>query len=343
MRSGASQVVDENRARCKSMQTLAKTTHPGYNGRHHQTRFRSEESTVIKIGNAPCSWGVIENVEGSRLTYENVLDEMSETGYAGTELGDWGFMPTDPSELSVALNQRKLELIGSWVSVYLHDASRLSRSIDEAVRTARLLRTVGGEKAVIVLGNDPHTDIIRTNNAGRITPEMGLTAAQFEAFTNGANAVARAVKDETGLHTVFHPHIATFVETPDEIDAFVNGTDPDLVGIAFDTAHIAFGGGDPIAALRKYGDRVRHVHFKGYSEQAAAKCRNEKIDGVAAVGEGVFCELAESDIDFVSVLAVLREIDYEGWIVVEQDVLPGTGTPKENAKRNREFIQTLGV
>jgi inosose dehydratase len=298
---------------------------------------------MIRVANAPCSWGVIENVEGSRLTYENVLDEMAATGYEGTELGDWGFMPTDPKALAAALKQRGLALVASWVSVYLHDPSRLDQSIAEAVRTAGLLRAVGGEEAVIVLGNDPHSDIIRTNNAGRVTPEMSLTPAQFRKFTDGANAVARAVHGETGLRTVFHPHIATFVETPEEIETFVAGTDPGLVGIAFDTAHIAYGGGDPIAALRKYGDRVRHVHFKGYSESAAAKCRAEKIDGVAAVGEGVFCELAESDIDFSTVLKLLREIGYDGWIVIEQDVLPGTGTPRDNAQRNRDYLKSIGI
>lgn len=298
---------------------------------------------MIRVANAPCSWGIIENVEGSRQTYEDVLDEMAATGYEGTELGDWGFMPTDPDKLSAALAKRNLDLVGSWVSTYLHDPSKLDQSIEEAVRTARLLRAVGGERAVIVLGNDPHTDIIRTNNAGRVTPEMGLTKDQFKKFTDGANAVAGAIKKETGLRTVFHPHIATFVETPEEVQAFVDGTDPDLVGIAFDTAHIAYGGGDPIAALRKYGDRVRHVHFKGYSEKAAEKCRREHIDGVAAVGEGVFCELAESDIDFGTVLSVLKEINYDGWIVIEQDVLPGTGTPKDNAQRNRDYLRSIGI
>ncbi len=298
---------------------------------------------MIRVANAPCSWGVIENVEGSRLTYENVLDEMAATGYAGTELGDWGFMPTDPDVLAAALERRNLSLVASWVSVFLHDPSLLDNSIAEAIRTARLLRAVGGEEALVVLGNDPHTDIIRTNNAGRVSPEMSLTAAQFNKFTDGANAIARAIRDETGLRTVFHPHIATFVETPAEIETFVAGTDPDLVGIAFDTAHIAYGGGDPISALRKYADRIRHVHFKGYSESAARRCRANRIDGVSAVGEGVFCELAESDIDFSKVLSVLKDVEYDGWIVIEQDVLPGTGTPRDNAQRNREYLKSIGI
>lgn len=298
---------------------------------------------MIRIGNAPCSWGVIENVEGSRLTWDVVLDEIAATGYEGTELGDWGFMPSDPARLKGELAKRNLAMIGSWVSVYLHDTDKHRRSIDDAVRTARLLAAVGGSDPVVVLGNDPHTDFIRTSNAGRITPEMGLSGERWKAFTGGANAVARAVKDETGLRTVFHPHIATYVETPAEVSAFLDGTDPDLVGIAFDTAHIAFGGGDPIEFLRRNLARVWHVHAKGYSEKAAAYCRANKIDGVAAVGEGVFCELGNSDIDFGEVLAVLREGSYAGWIVVEQDVLPGTGTPKENARRNRDYLKGIGI
>jgi inosose dehydratase len=93
----------------------------------------------IKVGNAPCSWGVIENVEGERGGYAQVLDEMAATGYAGTELGDWGFMPTDPDALRAELDARQLKLLASWVSVKLHDASEHAASEADAVRTARQL------------------------------------------------------------------------------------------------------------------------------------------------------------------------------------------------------------
>lgn len=298
---------------------------------------------MIRPANAPCSWGVIENVEGKRITWEQVLDEIAATGYEGTELGDWGFMPTDRSRLAEELRKRNLELLGSWVSVRLQDADKHQRAVADALRTARLLRAVGGERAMVILGNDPHTDFVRTKFAGRITPEMGLTKEEWRTFCIGANSVARAVREETGLRTVLHPHIATHVETPEEIDRFVEGTDPDLIGIAFDTAHIAYGGGDPVATLERYIDRVRHVHFKGYSRAAAARCRENGIDGVDAVGEGVFCELSRSDIDLSQIIELLTNHGYDGWGVVEQDVLPGSGTPKENARRNREFLRSLGV
>ncbi|NJM42633.1 MAG: xylose isomerase, partial [Anaerolineae bacterium] len=125
---------------------------------------------VIKVANAPCSWGVIENVEGERDGYARVIDEMHETGYAGTELGDWGFMPTEPNTLRRELDARKLKLLASWVSVHLHDADKHAQSEADCVRTARLLAEVGGPDNFIVLGNDPYGDPMRTKFAGRITP-----------------------------------------------------------------------------------------------------------------------------------------------------------------------------
>src|SRR3954452_523686 len=77
---------------------------------------------MIRVANAPCSWGVIENVAGERGGYATVIDEMHATGYSGTELGDWGFMPTDPATLRQELAARDLQLLASWVSVFLHDA-----------------------------------------------------------------------------------------------------------------------------------------------------------------------------------------------------------------------------
>src|SRR6266581_2739625 len=107
-----------------------------------------KETIMIRVANAPCSWGIIENVEGSRKGYAWVLDEMHETGYQGTELGDWGFMPTNPETLRQELKARDLNLLASWVSVSLHDPSHLAESEAAALRTARLLAQVGGPSAL---------------------------------------------------------------------------------------------------------------------------------------------------------------------------------------------------
>ena len=298
---------------------------------------------TISVGNAPCSWGIIENVEGERGGYAQVLDEMHETGYSGTELGDWGFMPTDPEALRQELMARDLKLLASWVNVYLHDANRHAESEVDAVRTARQLANVGGSDALIVLGNDPYIDPMRTKCAGRILPEQGMTAEQWRVFVEGAHRVADAVKRETGLRTVFHHHIGTWVETPEETARFLSLTDPKLIGLCFDTGHYRFGGGDPVQGLRQHADRVWHVHFKDHEPRVAAQSRLQEWNGVQSVEHGVFCELGHGDVDFPAIIQELQTIGYSGWIVVEQDVLPGMGTPKESAQRNRDYIRSVGL
>ncbi len=298
---------------------------------------------MFKIANAPCSWGVIEGIDGERGGYARVIDEMQQTGYVGTELGDWGFMPTDPDVLTRELSSRGLSLLASWVSVFLHDPSRLGQSVDDAVRTARQLARVGGPSALIVLGNDPYGVPERSRHAGRITPEMGMSDAQWATFTTGANTVARRVMAETGLRTVFHHHIGTWIETPGETRRLLEQTDPTVLGLCFDTGHWAFAGGDPAEGVRAFADRIWHVHFKDHQPEVARQSRLQGWDGPTSVGHGVFCELGQGDVDFPGVMRALEEIGYAGWIVVEQDVLPGLGTPKESAARNRDYLRTIGL
>jgi inosose dehydratase len=298
---------------------------------------------MIQVANAPCSWGVIENIEGERTTYEKVLNEIQATGYQGTELGDWGFMPTDPARLSDELSARNLKLLGSWVNVYLHDPARHDESVSDCVRTAKLLAAVGGGTAFVILGNDPYMDPHRTKNAGRIRPEDGMNTAQWKDFASGANRVARAVRDETGLRTLFHHHIGTWVETPAETQLLLELTDPTVLGLCFDTGHWRFAGGDPVTGLKKHSDRIWHVHFKDCDPRVAQQSRAKEWDGPTSVGHGVFAELGKGEVDFPGVVRQLGTLRYDGWIVVEQDVLPGMGTPRESARRNRAYLASIGI
>lgn len=298
---------------------------------------------MIRVGNAPCSWGVIENTEGKRKTYRDVLNEMAETGYEGTELGDWGFMPTDPIQLCKELEQRNLQLIASWVSVRLYDANYHQVGIDNAVQTAHLLAEVAGPDALIVIGDDHSTVPIRHDNTGRITPAMSLDDAGWDVYTSGAMRVAEAVKRETGLRAALHPHGATYVETPAEIERFFALTDPDLVGYVIDTGHCALGGGDPVSMIHKYAERIWHVHFKDFDPDKLAQADDNRWGYQHLVGQGMFSELGQGSIDFPAVRDVLSAIGYEGWLVVEQDVLPEMGTPKESAARNRAYLRSIGL
>ena len=299
---------------------------------------------MIKIANAPCSWGVLEfDLDGKAAGFEQVLNEIRETGYEGSELGDWGFMPSVPSELKVELDQRQLTMVGAFVPVFLKDQAKHSAGAELAVKTARLMADAGFTNAFIVLADDNGSVKQRTLNAGRVTPEMGLSASEWEIFAAGANLVAAEVKEETGLRTVFHHHCAGYVETPEEIDQLLTLTDPSLVGLVLDMGHYQFGGGDPLAALQKHTDRIWHIHFKDCHPEIAAKSRSEGWDYFQSVGHGVVCELGKGGVIFPEIVVELKKQDYSGWIVVEQDVLPGMGNPKVCAQRNRDYIQSLGL
>ena len=299
---------------------------------------------MVRIANAPCSWGVIEGIEGERGGYGRVVDEIAETGYEGTELGDWGFMPTDPDELRHELDVRGLALVGSWVSVRLEDRDCHASSADDAVRTARQLARVGGPEAVVVLGNDPYGNPDRTRTAGRVSPADGMTGEQWRTFAEGANRIARQVMDDAGIRTVMHQHIGTLIETEAEARRLIDMTDAAVLGLCLDTGHWTFGaGGDPVSAAREFRDRVWHVHFKDCDPAVMANSRANRWDGPESVGHGVFCELGQGSVDFPGMLGALDEIGYTGWVVVEQDVLPGTGNPRESARRNREYLRSIGA
>ena len=299
---------------------------------------------MIKVANAPCSWGVLEfDLEGEAAGYAQVLDEIAATGYAGTELGDWGFMPTDPKQLRREIHSRGLTLLGAFVPVMLKDRNAHVPGIETAVRTARLMAEAEGDTPFIVLADDNGKIPSRTQNAGRVTPEMGLSDSEWKVFAEGAEKVAEAVKKETGLRTVFHHHCAGYVERPIEVDVLMKSTDPSLLGLCFDTGHYRFGGGDPLSGLHTYKDRIWHVHFKDCHPQIAAQSRAEKWDYFTSVRNGIFCELGKGEIDFPRIAAELEKIGYNGWVVVEQDVLPGMGKPRESAQRNRDYLASIGL
>ena len=300
---------------------------------------------MIPIANAPCSWGVLEfEAKTASPGYAQVLDEIAGTGYAGTELGDWGFMPTDPGRLQDELKRRRLAMVGAFVTMRLADPEACGESEERAAATARLLQAVAdGKPPVIVLSDEPTADPARARAAGRVSPELGLSASQWDAAASAIDRIARTVRDETGLRTVFHHHCAGFVETPQEIDALLQRTDPDLVGLCLDTGHATYGGGSPVDLLERYRSRVWHVHFKDCEPAVAARARQDAWDYQTALRHGLFCELGKGAVDFPALLRVLERSGYDGWIVVEQDVLPAMGAPLDSARRNRQYLREIGV
>ena len=311
--------------------------------------------STIHVANAPCSWGSLEfeGLEGETVPYGQMLDELKETGYTGTELGDWGYMPTQPEQLHAELARRELMMLGAFVPVALKYADAHEAGLAESLKISRLLADVaerGGyeQQPFLALADDNGTDPVRTANAGRTDREMSLTDKQWKVFSRGAEEVARTVKSETGLRTVFHHHCAGFVERPDEIGRLLDMTDPDLLGLVLDTGHYTYGSGSDdsevvLEGLERFAERIWYMHFKDCHPEIADRARREGWDYFESIRRGVFCELGQGCVDFSAVLNLLRQQNYNGWVVVEQDVLPGMGSPKQSAQRNREYLRAKGI
>lgn len=306
----------------------------------------AHKATAFRIGNAPCSWGTLE-FEGSKaeqIPFDRMLDELADAGYTGTELGDWGYMPADPARLKRELGSRGLVMLGAFVPVPLKHGAAHGAGIADALKVARLLAAVqSGPPPFVVLADANGTVPARTLNAGRVTPELGLNAAEWKTFADGANKIGRAVRAETGLRTAFHHHCAGYVETPEEIARFLELTDPEAIGLTFDTGHFAYGAGhsDVIEGLERFKDRILYVHLKDCHPEIARQARAGKWDYFEALRHGVFCELGKGGVDFPAVMLWLKQRSYTGYLLVEQDVLPGMGTPKESALRNREYLRSI--
>ena len=305
------------------------------------------------IANAPCSWGTLEfaDLSGTRIEYTQMLDELVATGYTGTELGDWGFMPTEPSALAAELQRRNLTLIGAFVPVDLRgDAATVAPAIEHACRTGTLLAAAAhiigqAHRPLVILADTNGTDPIRTANAGRITGRTPSGVIVHAAKV--ASQAARAIHAASGLQSAFHHHCAGIIETPDEVQRFLHHLDTDLLGLVFDTGHMLYGSGnndtDIVALLHTFAPHIRLVHFKDCHPRVADTMRSTKGDYFAALQAGIFCELGQGAIQFDAINAALDTIGYTGWVVVEQDVLPGMGAPRDSAARNRTFLRTIGI
>ena len=244
-------------------------------------------------------------------------------------------------------------MLGAYVDVALADPAALEEGKHRALTVARLLKSVAdiGDpnwQPYLVLADVHSRDPLRFQNAGRVTSKMKLSKAEMKTFAENANTVARAVLEENGLKTVFHHHCAGFVETPGEIARFLELTDPELVGLVFDTGHYLYGScsSNPetvLEGLERFQDRIKYVHLKDLEPALAAQARREGWDYRRALERGIFCELGRGCVDFGSVLEELSKLGYTGWLTVEQDMLPGLGTPKESALRNRKFLSGLGL
>jgi inosose dehydratase len=294
----------------------------------------------MKIATAPVSWGVMEADGWSgNQTYGKVLDEMCQAGYDGTELGPYGFLPTDPSQLSAELSSRGLKLVSAFVPVHLAEPARHRSDFDEALKVAKLLSSAGA--GLIVLADEMGGS--RMAIAGRVDEARdGMNSSQWSDAVEILNQIANACS-ELGLRTAFHHHAGTLVETPAEVERLCSSTDSSLIGLCLDTGHYVYGGGDPVEAIEKYSSRILHIHLKDVNLAVLQSVREDRVGFLEAVQRGVFCEIGDGSVDVPVIFQKLSKAAYGDWLVVEQDVdarLPDV-KPFESACRSRRYLKEV--
>jgi len=297
----------------------------------------------ITVGNAPVSWGVMEVAGwGKQIPYSQLLDEIQQAGYTGTELGPYGYLPTDPKGLSSELSARRLQLIASFVPIPLSHSTRHNDAYKEAMKVAHLLTQVGAP--LIVLADEMSE--MRMAVSGRVDElHDGMSDLQWEGAARILSRIAADCR-AIGLSAVFHHHAGTFIETPKEVARLCASTDPDLLGLCLDTGHYLFGGGDPVEAVRLYGSRIRHLHLKDVRRSVLSRVRQDRVGFLEAVRRCVFSELGEGDVDLKTVINEIANTGYSGWAVVEQDVDTRNVDviPLESAIRSRQYLKNeIGI
>jgi inosose dehydratase len=294
---------------------------------------------TIKIGNAPCSWGIEFPSDPSYPTWESVLDQCAGAGYKGIELGPIGFMPEDAAILAPALAARDLQIIGGVVFRAFHDSAMWDDVMDASVRTCNALVAHDAQHLVLIDSISPR----RAPTAGRASEAEQMDHAEWTAFRDRIATIARMGAEEYGLTVGIHAHAAGFMDFEPELERLLDEVDTSILKICFDTGHHSYAGYDPVAFMKRHMDRISYMHFKDINPVVKADVVANRTDFYKACGQGIFCNLGQGDVDFPAVRQILLDAGFKGWCTVEQDCDPSMpGTPLEDARANREYLQSIG-
>lgn len=294
---------------------------------------------TIRIGNAPCSWGVEFPDDDRNPKWQTVLDECAAAGYKGIELGPIGFMPEDPEILGEALSERSLELIGGVVFQPFHDPNAWAKVMDASVRTCKSLIAHGAKHLVLIDSISPR----RAPTAGRAQEAEQMDPAEWSSFKGRLADIAKMGSEEYGLTVGIHAHAAGFMDFEPELERLLDEVDEKILKICFDTGHHSYAGFDPVAFMKKHMDRISYMHFKDIDPSVKADVIENRTGFYDACGKGIFCNLGQGDVDFPAVRQVLLDNGFEGWCTVEQDCDPLLDVrPMDDAKANREYLESVG-
>ena len=263
------------------------------------------------------------------MNAQRVLREAAGLGLAAVEAGPEGFLPPDPADASRLLSDHGLELVGGFVPLVLHRPEIRESELGSVERQAGLFADAGAEVLVLAAS----TGLVGYEEAGELDDE-----AWEELFATLSKV--EEIGARRGLMVVVHPHYGTVIERPEHVRRFLEGCE---TGLCLDTGHSMVGGGDPIELADSATGRVRHVHLKDVDQGLAEQVVSGALAYEVAVRSGLYRPLGEGDVDVRRVLGSLEAAGYEGWYVLEQDIMlgaepdPGAG-PMEDVRRSLEFL-----
>ncbi|MPM06116.1 Inosose dehydratase [bioreactor metagenome] len=290
------------------------------------------DSKKVFLGIAPIGWTNDDMPElGAENTFQQCVSEMALAGFSGTEIGNK--YPSDASTLKHMLDVRGLRIASRWFSSFL-----ISKPLEENVKAFEaelaFLAAVGA-KAINVSEQSYSVQGMEK------TPIFGhkyvMNEQEWGLLTNGLNVLGK-IAAEKGFRLCFHHHMGTVVQTAEETTRMLDETDAKYVHLCYDTGHFVFTGADPVAMLKKYVNRVGHVHLKDVRLPVLERVHKENLSFLTAVREGAFTVPGDGGFDFQPVFDVLDKANYTGWLLVEAEQDPAKANPFEYAKMARSYI-----
>lgn len=287
----------------------------------------------VKLGVAPIAWTNDDMPElGAEYTFENCIDEMALAGYVGSEVGNK--YPKDPAVLKAALDERGLQICNAWFSSFL-TTKPLEETVEAFIQQRDFLHALGAKR--IGVAEQGHS-IQGLMDVPVIDQKPVFSEEEWHRLTTGLNRLGE-LADEKDMKVVYHHHMGTGVQTTAEIDRLMEQTDPNKVFLLYDTGHLVFSGEDHVMILKKYINRIFHVHLKDVRQDVMETVKNDKLSFLQGVRKGVFTVPGDGMIDFDPVFKVLSDHGYEGWFVVEAEQDPALANPLEYAQKARSFIK----
>ncbi|MGC0252383.1 sugar phosphate isomerase/epimerase family protein [Pseudactinotalea sp. Z1748] len=294
----------------------------------------------LLIGSAPDSWGVWFDDDPRQPPWQRFLDEVSQAGYRYIELGPFGYLPTDPARLKDELAARDLTVSAGTVFTAFHRTSAEERRATwQQVRAvAELTRAVGGQHIVVIPA------MWRDDVTGKAVESDQLSTDQWQRLFDGHNELGTVLHEEYGLRQQFHSHADAHVCDQQQIERFIEGTDPDLVSLCLDTGHAEYGGASSVDLIRRYPDRIGYLHLKQVDPEVMERVRREDLTWAGANRAGVMVEPPSGAPDLAEVIAELERLDRGFYCIVEQDMYPVASfeTPLPIATRTRRYLSSCG-